>query len=404
MNRGRRRGRAVPRYGAGRLSKLDGVWVFDYRDEHGNRRRDRLGTNKREAEELRADIISKRNRVMRGLDVGFDDLALDDLRHRYLADLGARTTPMHRLNVELQLGKILDAIPSQTVGELRPAQFLDYRAVLLRDGASNRTCNVHLQAIRGMLSWAVKMELIAKNPLLGIEKLPDGKRHQRYRRRALTEEEIERLLRAVETEDEVIGRVRKRVRQTPMWRTLLETGVRYGEMRQLVWQDLDEERGLLHVRAETAKAGRDRVIPLRPELVKEIASLQVDYWKLRGRKPGPCDPIFVTPREAKPWCLPSNNAGRTLARIMKKAGVEAVDGQGRKVDLHGLRHSFVSRLGRLGVPLVHAQRLAGHSDPRLTAQAYMHVEIEELRGAIELLPGRTPGPTVETKGRAAKGA
>ncbi len=388
MNRGRRRGRVVPRYGSGQLRKLKGTWVLDYRDEHGNRVRDRLGTNKREAEELRAEIISRRNRIMRGLEVGFEDILLDDLRDRYLADLGARVTPMHKLNVELQLARILDAIPPRSVGELTAGHFLDYRAKLLADGASNRTANVHLQALRGVLRWAVKVELIAKNALQGIDKLPDGKRHQRYRRRALTEEEIERFVVAVETEDAVIGRVRKRVRQTPMWRALLETGIRYGEMRQLVWQDVDEEEALLHIRAETAKAGRDRVIPLRPELVQEIASLRIDHWRLKGRKPGPCDPIFVTPREAKPWCLPSNNAGRTLARLLKKAGIEQVDGQGRKVDLHALRHTFISRLQRAGVSLIHAQRLAGHANVQLTAQVYTHVGVEELRGAIDTLPGR----------------
>ena len=386
MNRGRRRGRAVPRYGSGQLRKLNGTWVLDYRDEHGNRLRDRLGTNKREAEELRADIISRRNRVLRGLETGFDDIALAELRDQYLADLGARTTPMHKLNVELQLAKILDAISAKMVGELRPAMFLDYRARLLGEGASNRTANVHLQAIRGMLTWAVKMELVAKNPLLGIDKLPDGRRHQRYKRRALTEEEIERLLRAVETEDEVIGAVRKRVRQAPMWRTLLETGVRYGEMRQLTWQDVDEGNALLHVRAETAKAGRDRVIPLLPELLRQIAGLRVDHWKVHGQRPGPSDLVFVSPR-GKPWCLASNNAGRTLERLLKKAGVEQVDEQGQKIDTHALRHTFISRLQRAGVSLVHAQRLAGHSDPKLTAQVYTHVGVDELRGAIDRLPG-----------------
>ncbi|MCK6449024.1 MAG: hypothetical protein L6Q99_21725 [Planctomycetes bacterium] len=46
---------------------------------------------------------------------------------------------------------------------------------------------------------------------------------------------------------------------------------------------------------------------------------------------------------------------------------------------------FATRRARLGVPLVPAQRLLGHSDPTFTARAYSHVEVEDLRAAVELL-------------------
>lgn len=38
------------------------------------------------------------------------------------------------------------------------------------------------------------------------------------------------------------------------------------------------------------------------------------------------------------------------------------------------------------VPLQMAQRLLGHSDPKLTAQIYTHVEVEDLRDAVATLP------------------
>jgi integrase len=42
-------------------------------------------------------------------------------------------------------------------------------------------------------------------------------------------------------------------------------------------------------------------------------------------------------------------------------------------DFHANRHSFVSNLARAGVPLTIAQKLARHSDPRLTANRYTHL-------------------------------
>ncbi len=62
---------------------------------------------------------------------------------------------------------------------------------------------------------------------------------------------------------------------------------------------------------------------------------------------------------------------------------DRVDAEGRKLDIHALRHTFGSRLARRGVGLVQVQRLMGHSDPKLTAQVYTHLDVEDLRRAVE---------------------
>lgn len=41
------------------------------------------------------------------------------------------------------------------------------------------------------------------------------------------------------------------------------------------------------------------------------------------------------------------------------------------------------QLARNGVGLVQVQRLMGHSDPKLTAQVYTHLDVEDLRRAVE---------------------
>jgi hypothetical protein len=42
-------------------------------------------------------------------------------------------------------------------------------------------------------------------------------------------------------------------------------------------------------------------------------------------------------------------------------------------------------LARENVGLVQAQKLMGRSDPRLTAEVYTHLGVEDLRGAVERL-------------------
>lgn len=384
MNRGRT-------LGAGRLWKRGANWVLDYRDEHSVRRRQQLGTNKREAEGLQAEIVAKRNRRLLGLESGPKDIALADLRDRYLDDLETRATARHVLNVTGQLVRLLDELPATTVRELTASDFLEFRARLLKAGRSNRCANVQTQALKGMLRWAVAVDLIDVNPLAKIRPLPTGRKHETRPRRALSDDEIERFMACAYLYDHEWGAAKPRVPQAPFWRTLLDTGARYGEARQLTWADLDEQGAALHFRAVTTKSGQARTIPINVAHLVELQELRNVQWKILGCRPTAGEPIFVSPR-GKPLSASTNNARRIFDQILERAEIEPVDEHGNVVVIHSLRHSFISRLQRRGVPLAHAQVLAGHSDPRLTASIYTHLDQADLRSAVESFAPVTPPP------------
>ena len=50
-----------------------------------------------------------------------------------------------------------------------------------------------------------------------------------------------------------------------------------------------------------------------------------------------------------------------------------MDASGRVVDLHSLRHGYITAVGRSGTSLKTLQSLARHSDPRLTLNVYSHL-------------------------------
>jgi len=77
---------------------------------------------------------------------------------------------------------------------------------------------------------------------------------------------------------------------------------------------------------------------------------------------------------------------RILNRLLVRARIPKIDPEGRKIDIHALRHTAASRLARNGVPLAHTQRILGHSDPKLTAVVYTHLDVEDLRASIERIP------------------
>jgi integrase len=253
-----------------------------------------------------------------------------------------------------------------------------------------------------MLRWAERNGLVGRNPIEHVARLPETEEHKKYKRRALSEDEITRFLAASEADDEDCALIwnYERVPQSPMWLALLETGARYGELRQATWGDVDFGRGLLTLRAENTKARKKRVIPLRAGLLERLRALRVLHETIHGRLPNVTDHVFLAP-EGAPHRRPSNNANRVLRRLLERAGIERVDADGRKIDVHSLRHTFASRLARSNVSLFQAQKLLGHSDPKLTSRAYAHVDAEDLRPAIDALPemGREPA---ERQGRKAK--
>ncbi len=269
-------------------------------------------------------------------------------------------------------------------------------------GAANRTANLVVDSLKAMLTWAVECELIAKSPLGRIRRLPDGVGYQRCVRRALTDDEIRRFLLAANADDRAVAarwrnrgggghnhrRVGIRVPQAPLWRAFLETGARWSELTRTQWSDLDVDEQTLLLRAEHTKARRRHVVPVGGSLVGEIGALRGIQARVLSRQVADSEPIFWTPEAAR-WSRSTNNAMRIFDRVLKRAGIPRVDAEGRKVDIHALRHTFGSRMARSGAGLVHVQRLLGHSDPKLTAQVYTHLDVEDLRKAIQCVVGQS---------------
>ena len=74
------------------------------------------------------------------------------------------------------------------------------------------------------------------------------------------------------------------------------------------------------------------------------------------------------------------------SKLARCGGHEYVDSAGRRVDVHALRHTFWTMLGRAGVPLRSAMELMRHTDPKPTTRTYPHLRVHDVTGAFEQLP------------------
>jgi integrase len=185
-----------------------------------------------------------------------------------------------------------------------------------------------------------------------------------------------------------------------IYKVLALTGLRKGELASItigqVW--LDEKHPYLDLKAKDEKAGRGAQIPLRNDLVTEIhAFMTKKLQRLREQaiKIGNAVPVRL------PAALPLFDVPRSMVGIFDRdlaaAGIAKRDERGRTLDVHALRHTFGTHLSRAGVAPRVAQAAMRHSSLHLTMNIYTDPTLLDVAGAINALPKFAESKSVSTK-------
>jgi len=142
----------------------------------------------------------------------------------------------------------------------------------------------------------------------------------------------------------------------------LYTGMRRGELFELRWNDIDFERGFIHIRDPKGKA--DQKIPLN-DAAREVLESQE--------------------RSKSPYVFPGRG-GKKRVDIRKPVNaIKKAAGLPKEFrPLHGLRHVYASMLASSGqVDLYTLQKLLTHKSPLMT-QRYAHLRDDALKRASNL--------------------
>lgn len=306
-------------------------------------------------------------------------IRLSELSERYLQHQSAFRSEGHIQNLREQLRRVIASIGDRPIDEVRPPLIHEHvarrrteRRPVWRPAPSNRTLNMETGALRHALGWAVKMELIAVNPLQAWQPLPYRRWEWRKDRRAMSGAEREALLAAVGRMDQ-----KRVVPQLPMYRTFLEAGLRWNEVATLQWRDIDWDARAIQIRAEVEKSRRGRMVPISKELVAVLCALRDTQ---RAKVGIPTNLVFLSPtgrRLSRDSCV----ALRTLYRTLDLAGIRRKNGSG-SIDIHALRDDAATQLAIRGVPLTATAKFLGHADPRVTAKHYIKHQLADLRKSI----------------------
>lgn len=231
----------------------------------------------------------------------------------------------------------------------------DFIEKRLKDNVRKSTINRDLACLRKMFNKAIDWDYLTVSPFKGIELFPE----QEYRRdRILSYEEETRLFKAAASH------------LRPILTCALMTAMRKSEILFLKWQCVSMENRQIIIKAESAKSGKKRVIPINDMLLKVLEKLE----KVNN---GGSDFVFLYEDPKTRKLRPVKSVKRAFNMACKRASIE-------NLVFHDLRRSAASRMVSKLVDPISVKRILGHASLK-TSEIYLHSSEEQLVEAVKKL-------------------
>jgi len=248
-------------------------------------------------------------------------------------------------------------------------------------GARRRIVIAHA-VLRSALSEAKRLQLVALNAA-ELVKVPKPKARPIV---PLTPEQATTFLKAADSH-----------RLGALFSIALACGLRLGEATGLKWDDVDLDTGEIHIRQQlqvvdkrlvlqTLKTEKSRRTLVLPSVC--IAALKTHRKQQRVERLKAGDRwvdtglVFTTYRQTTARKVGAGLHPRNVTRVLSAILTAA---QLPHVGFHALRHSAASLLIAAGVELVEVSKLLGHSEVRLTADLYAHLQKQTATTAARLM-------------------
>ena len=283
-------------------------------------------------------LLSEQN--LRPNQIGSPDYS--QVLHAYLTDSAARLRPTtiafyrtYLTNIKLS-GPINEVTQAQVIGQVK--EFTK----------SPSSQNSAIVCFKVFFNWAVRHQLLDKNPLLAFRK----PHLAQTRSRVLSPREIRTLLLYCREHSH---------RFTQLIEMLLYTGQRRGEIVSLKW--INVEADLLHLPPEKTKNRRAHTIPLG-----QLAMGLLD------RITGGDQHVFGTETHD----IPFSGFSKSRQKVLKDTGLS-------HFTLHDLRRTYATIHASIGTPIHVTEKLLNHSSGTIsgvTAIYNRYSYLDEMRTAV----------------------
>lgn len=302
-----------------------------------------------EAQRVRASFIGNTQRMVEG----HSGMLWEELVEAYLPVLKRKCKSSTVFRYQHALKQMLPYFAGKPVN-MAPAEVKAYIRMRENDGYKPASINIHVGLMQGMYSWAIdELELDIRNPWLRRTLPADN-----VRERFLTREEADRLIETARSQymapylaDFII--------------LSLNTGMRLREILKLSWDRVDLEAGVITFGKANQKNGKAGAIPInataRTAFLSLMNSGKSNVWVISDFNGGRLDSI--------------DHAWRNCRR---KAGLQGVQ-------IRDLRRTYASWLVQSNVPIKTVSNLMRHSDIKITAKVYGHLDQATLKEAAGVL-------------------
>lgn len=295
------------------------------------------------------------------------------------------TYEIYKINMTHQ---IIPALGHIFLAELSTNHIQAFYNKLRSDGKAPATIQKIHNIVRPCLQKAVETRLIAWNPAQNTERPSVGKSSGK----AMSEEAMVKFLGIVE-------------QQNDKWRaaflTLLGTGLRIGELLALEWDDVDLDGGIVSISKSLSRTKEEGLMVNLPKTEASAALVplpEVVVQALRKHKASQAAWIIKKgARYQNRKLVFASDVGTYMSpRNFQRKHYELLgDAEVEHLNLHGLRHTFATRLLEQGENLRVVQELLRHADIKTTGNIYSHVGIKVKKQAAQtmdsLLKNRVQG-------------
>lgn len=378
-------------------------WWIQYTDANGRVCRvagfaDKIATEQRAAQLERAVA-----RCKAGIIDTHDELHAQHLQQPLDAHVEAYRLHLQVMEVSAwhlretlrRLNAILSGCNAHFLNDITATHVERWLKLLTDRGTAARTRNTYLSSLKAFLNWCVTSGRLAQNPLQTVRNANE-QADIRRRRRALTEDELQRLMKAArkrplieamtirrgKNKGKLLAKIRPETRarlerlgheRALIYKILVLTGLRRGELASITWGQLELDHAVpaIHLYAGDAKNRRSEIIPLRRDLANDLRS-----WKSLQSDLHPSDKLFTVPMRLV----------SILNLDLKAAGIPKVDARGFTFDVHAFRHTTATHLSKSGIAPRVAQSVMRHSDIKLTMQTYTDPRLLNVAEALDALP------------------
>ena len=242
---------------------------------------------------------------------------------------------------------------------------------LLQDGRSHNYVSKIKFKLNQIMKFALRMNYIDTNEMLFVEmprKVITTEDLRKKNTKYLDQKEFKLFIQNLKEEALCDYRITKYIR---IAKVLFLTGMRYGELAALNYkEDIDFSKKTIHIKHTYDFRQKERTTPktiksdrviTAPQKVLDIIKEQIIENATNGFD---TDFIFINTLGE-----PITNV-RVIAALKRHGQKIGID---KNVTTHMFRHSHISLLAELGIPLTAIMDRVGHSDSKTTLEIYSHV-------------------------------